>query len=418
MKEFKKAGDKVTIEDVYESCRRYITNEDDMKLIKKAYDYIMVKHEGQKRKSGEPYTIHLIWVAYILSTLQTGPLTITAGLLHDVMEDCNVSREEMIKEFGEEVTTLVEGVTKISKMPFKDEADFYAENHRKIYIAMAKDIRVILIKFADRLHNMRTLQFMPPEKQKRISQETLEVYTPIAHRLGLSDIKTELEDLSLSYLDPIAYHDIARLLQTKQDERKESVAKMMEEVENLLKENHYQYRILGRAKSIYSIYKKMFKKHKRFDELYDLYALRIILQNKLDCYSVLGLIHDHYRPIPGRFKDYIAMPKPNMYQSLHTSVIGEDGNTFEIQIRTEEMDELAELGVAAHWRYKEGKGYSAKAEQKEIGEKLQWLREFISLSDDIKDGDAKEYYDSISRDIFEANVYVLTPQGKIVELPN
>ena len=418
MKDFKKAGDTVTIDDVREVASRYITKKEDFDLINKAYDYIMIKHKVQKRKSGEPYTIHLIWVAYILTTLQTGPKTITAGLLHDVMEDCDVSREEMIENFGEEVTSLVEGVTKISKMPFKDEADVYAENHRKIYIAMAKDIRVILIKFADRLHNMRTLQFMPPEKQKRISRETLEVYTPIAHRLGLSDIKTELEDLALSYLDPIAYHDIARLLQTKQDERKESVDKMMKEVENLLKENHYQYRILGRAKSIYSIYKKMFKKHKRFDELYDLYALRIILQNKLDCYSVLGLIHDHYRPIPGRFKDYIAMPKPNMYQSLHTSVIGEDGNTFEIQIRTEEMDELAELGVAAHWRYKEGKSFSAKAEQKEIGEKLQWLREFISLSDDIKDGDAKEYYDSISRDIFEANVYVLTPQGKIVELPN
>ena len=418
MKDFKKAGDTVTIDDVREVASRYITKKEDFDLINHAYDYIMIKHKDQKRKSGEPYTNHLIWVAYILATLQTGPKTITAGLLHDVMEDCDVSREEMIENFGEEVTSLVEGVTKISKMPFKDEADVYAENHRKIYIAMAKDIRVILIKFADRLHNMRTLQFMPPEKQKRISRETLEVYTPIAHRLGLSDIKTELEDLALSYLDPIAYHDIARLLQTKQDERKESVDKMMKEVENLLKENHYQYRILGRAKSIYSIYKKMFKKHKRFDELYDLYALRIILQNKLDCYSVLGLIHDHYRPIPGRFKDYIAMPKPNMYQSLHTSVIGEDGNTFEIQIRTEEMDELAELGVAAHWRYKEGKSFSAKAEQKEIGEKLQWLREFISLSDDIKDGDAKEYYDSISRDIFEANVYVLTPQGKIVELPN
>ena len=418
MKDFKKAGDIVTIDDVREVASRYITKKEDFDLINHAYDYIMIKHKDQKRKSGEPYTNHLIWVAYILATLQTGPKTITAGLLHDVMEDCDVSREEMIENFGEEVTSLVEGVTKISKMPFKDEADVYAENHRKIYIAMAKDIRVILIKFADRLHNMRTLQFMPPEKQKRISRETLEVYTPIAHRLGLSDIKTELEDLALSYLDPIAYHDIARLLQTKQDERKESVDKMMKEVENLLKENHYQYRILGRAKSIYSIYKKMFKKHKRFDELYDLYALRIILQNKLDCYSVLGLIHDHYRPIPGRFKDYIAMPKPNMYQSLHTSVIGEDGNTFEIQIRTEEMDELAELGVAAHWRYKEGKSFSAKAEQKEIGEKLQWLREFISLSDDIKDGDAKEYYDSISRDIFEANVYVLTPQGKIVELPN
>ena len=416
MKEFKKAGDKVTIEDVYESCRRYITNEDDMKLIKKAYDYIMVKHEGQKRKSGEPYTIHLIWVAYILSTLQTGPLTITAGLLHDVMEDCDVSREEMVKEFGEEVTTLVEGVTKISKMPFKDEADVYAENHRKIYIAMAKDIRVILIKFADRLHNMRTLQFMPPEKQKRISRETLEVYTPIAHRLGLSDIKTELEDLSLSYLDPIAYHDIARLLQTKQDERKESVAKMMEEVENLLKENHYQYRILGRAKSIYSIYKKMFKKHKRFDELYDLYALRIILQNKLDCYSVLGLIHDHYRPIPGRFKDYIAMPKPNMYQSLHTSVIGEDGNTFEIQIRTEEMDAIAERGVAAHWKYKENRNYAPEYEQKEIEDKLSWFRDFSMMTDEESE-DPLEYMNVLQKDIFEANVYCLTPRGKVIALP-
>lgn len=418
MKGYKTAKDKVTIDDVREVASKYITKKEDFDLIDKAYNYIMVKHAGQKRKSGEPYTIHLIWVAYILATLQTGPLTITAGLLHDVMEDCDVSREEMVENFGEEVTTLVEGVTKISQMTFKDESDFYAENHRKIYIAMAKDIRVILIKFADRLHNMRTLQYMPPEKQRRISRETLEVYTPIAHRLGLSDIKTELEDLALSYLDPIAYHDIANLLQIKQEERKESVNKMMSQVEKLLQENHYQYRILGRAKSIYSIYKKMFKKNKRFDELYDLYALRIIVQNKLDCYSVLGLIHDHYRPIPGRFKDYIAMPKPNMYQSLHTSVIGEDGNTFEIQIRTEEMDELAELGVAAHWRYKEGKSFSAKNEQKEITEKLQWLREFISLSDDIKDGDAKEYYNSISRDIFEANVYVLTPQGKIVELPN
>ena len=230
MKDFKKAGDTVTIDDVREVASRYIPKKEDFDLINHAYDYIMIKHKDQKRKSGEPYTNHLIWVAYILATLQTGPKTITAGLLHDVMEDCDVSREEMIENFGEEVTSLVEGVTKISKMPFKDEADVYAENHRKIYIAMAKDIRVILIKFADRLHNMRTLQFMPPEKQKRISRETLEVYTPIAHRLGLSDIKTELEDLALSYLDPIAYHDIARLLQTKQDERKESVDKMMKEV--------------------------------------------------------------------------------------------------------------------------------------------------------------------------------------------
>lgn len=418
MGEYKGAGDTVTINDVLEVCGKYITNQESIDLINQAYDFIMEKHEGQKRKSGEPYTIHLIWVAYILATLQTGPATIAAGLLHDVMEDCGVSREEMVERFGEEITTLVEGVTKIGKMPFKDESDVYAENHRKIYIAMAKDIRVILIKFADRLHNMRTLQFMPPHKQKRISRETLEVYTPIAHRLGINDIKTELEDLSLSYLDPVAYSEISKLLATKQEERKESVAKMMASVKQILDNNSYQYRILGRAKSIYSIYKKMFVKKKRFDELYDLYALRIITQDKMDCYGILGLIHDQYRPIPGRFKDYIAMPKPNMYQSLHTSVIGEDGNTFEIQIRTEEMDELAELGVAAHWRYKENKGYSSKKEQQEIGEKLQWLREFISLSDDIKDGDAKEYYDSLKRDIFEANVYVLTPQGKIVELPN
>lgn len=418
MAEYKGAGDTVTINDVLEVCGKYITNQESIDLINQAYDFIMEKHEGQKRKSGEPYTIHLIWVAYILATLQTGPATIAAGLLHDVMEDCGVSREEMVERFGEEITTLVEGVTKIGKMPFKDESDVYAENHRKIYIAMAKDIRVILIKFADRLHNMRTLQFMPPHKQKRISRETLEVYTPIAHRLGINDIKTELEDLSLSYLDPVAYSEISKLLATKQEERKESVAKMMASVKQILDDNSYQYRILGRAKSIYSIYKKMFVKKKRFDELYDLYALRIITQDKMDCYGILGLIHDQYRPIPGRFKDYIAMPKPNMYQSLHTSVIGEDGNTFEIQIRTEEMDELAELGVAVHWRYKENKGYSSKKEQQEIGEKLQWLREFISLSDDIKDGDAKEYYDSLKRDIFEANVYVLTPQGKIVELPN
>ena len=418
MAEYKGAGDTVTINDVLEVCGKYITNQESIDLINQAYDFIMEKHEGQKRKSGEPYTIHLIWVAYILATLQTGPATIAAGLLHDVMEDCGVSREEMVERFGEEITTLVEGVTKIGKMPFKYESDVYAENHRKIYIAMAKDIRVILIKFADRLHNMRTLQFMPPHKQKRISRETLEVYTPIAHRLGINDIKTELEDLSLSYLDPVAYSEISKLLATKQEERKESVAKMMASVKQILDDNSYQYRILGRAKSIYSIYKKMFVKKKRFDELYDLYALRIITQDKMDCYGILGLIHDQYRPIPGRFKDYIAMPKPNMYQSLHTSVIGEDGNTFEIQIRTEEMDELAELGVAAHWRYKENKGYSSKKEQQEIGEKLQWLREFISLSDDIKDGDAKEYYDSLKRDIFEANVYVLTPQGKIVELPN
>ena len=415
---YKGAHDQVTFDDVLESCSTYITKKESIDLIQKAYDFIMVKHEGQKRKSGEPYTIHLIWVAYILTTLQTGPTTIAAGLLHDVMEDCDVPREEMVERFGEEITSLVEGVTKINKMPFKDEADVYAENHRKIYIAMAKDIRVILIKLADRLHNMRTLQYMPPAKQQRISRETLEVYAPIAHRLGINDIRIELEDLCLHYLDPKAYLEISELLEQKRSERKESVEKMMKSVEKLLDENHIDYRIKGRAKHIYSIYKKMVIKHKRFDELYDLNALRIILKDKMKCYEVLGIIHDHFRPLPGRFKDYIAMPKPNMYQSLHTAVIGEDGHIFEIQIRTEEMDELAERGVASHWRYKEGKDYSSRQDTKRYCDKLQWLGDFITLSDEIKDGDAKEYYDSLKRDIFEANVYVMTPQGKIVELPN
>lgn len=416
----KSAKDQVTIDDVLEYAGQYIKNPDSIALIKKAYAYVMDKHQGQKRRSGEPYTIHLIWVAYILATLETGPVTIAAGLLHDVMEDCGISHDEMVKQFGEEITMLVEGVTKITKMPLMDEQDVYAENHRKIYVAMAKDIRVILIKFADRLHNMRTLKYMPPEKQKRIAKETLEVYSPIAHRLGINDIRIELEDLSLMYIDPQAYQEIANLLESKRNERKEAVEKMMSDVELLLKENHQQFRILGRAKHIYSIYKKMVIKHKRFDELYDLNAIRIITQTKMQCYEILGLIHDHYRPLPGRFKDYIAMPKPNMYQSLHTAVIGVDGLIFEIQIRTEEMDEIAERGVAAHWRYKENKNYSSFNEQKEMGEKLQWLRDFITLSDDIQNSnsDAKEYYNALKRDIFEANVYVLSPQGKIIELPN
>ncbi len=419
MVKIKQAKDPMYFDDVLELVSTYITNQESIDLIKRAYAFIMEKHEGQKRKSGEPYTIHLIWVAYILASLQTGPMTIAAGLLHDVMEDCDVSREEMIERFGAEITNLVEGVTKITKMKFKNEADVYAENHRKIYIAMAKDIRVILIKFADRLHNMRTLQYMPEHKQKRIAKETLEVYAPIAHRLGINDIRIELEDLSLYYLDPVPYHEISKLLEIKRDERKEAVESMMQKVRELLDEHHIEYRILGRAKHIYSIYKKMVIKHKRFDELYDLNALRIITENdKMKCYEVLGIIHEYYRPLPGRFKDYIAMPKPNMYQSLHTAIIGEMGQIFEIQIRTEEMDAIAERGIAAHWRYKENAQYSSKTEQKEIGEKLQWLREFISLSEDIKDGDAKEYYDSLRQDIFEANVYVLSPQGKIIELPN
>ena len=415
---YKGAGDPMSYDDVLALVKTYITKEESLALIQKAYDFIMVKHKEQKRRSGEPYTIHLIWVAYILATLQTGPITIAAGLLHDVMEDCDVPREEMVERFGEEVTTLVEGVTKITKMPYMEESDFHAENHRKIYIAMAKDIRVILIKLADRLHNMRTLQYMSPEKQQRISRETLEVYAPIAHRLGINDIRVELEDLCLLYLDPKAYKEIVALLDKKKSERKDSVDAMIKSVEKNLEGTGISYRIKGRAKHIYSIYKKMVYKHKRFDEIYDLNALRVIVQTKNECYEVLGIMHEKYRAIPGRFKDYIAMPKPNMYQSLHTSVIGEKGYVFEIQIRTEEMDELAERGVASHWRYKEGKKYNAKQEQKEIGEKLQWMSEFITVSDEMKDNEAKDFYNTLQRDIFEANVYALTPAGRIVELPN
>jgi len=418
MYQLKEPNEAVKFEDVLEVASTYIHNPDSIALIKQAYDFIMDKHADQKRKSGEPYTNHLLWVAYILATLQTGPMTIAAGLLHDVIEDCDTTLEEMIELFGEEVATLVEGVTKISKMPYKDEMELSAENHRKIYIAMAKDIRVILIKFADRLHNMRTLKYLPEYKQKRIAKETLEVYSPIAHRLGINDLCIELEDLSLMYIDQTAYEHIANLLEAKRNERKDHVEKMVADIGMLLKEQDIEATILGRAKHIYSIYKKMVVKNKRFDELYDLNAIRIITKDRMECYEVLGIIHDYYRPLPGRFKDYIAMPKPNMYQSLHTAVIGENGLIFEIQIRTEEMDLIAERGVAAHWRYKENKNYSSRKEQQEIGEKLQWLRDFITLSEDTQGVDAKEYYNTLRHDIFDANVYALSPQGKIIELPN
>jgi len=418
MYQLKEPNEAVKFEDVLEVASTYIHNPDSIALIKQAYDFIMDKHANQKRKSGEPYTNHLLWVAYILATLQTGPMTIAAGLLHDVIEDCDITLEEMIELFGEEIATLVEGVTKISKMPYKDEMELSAENHRKIYIAMAKDIRVILIKFADRLHNMRTLKYLPEYKQKRIAKETLEVYSPIAHRLGINDLCIELEDLSLMYIDQTAYEHIANLLEAKRNERKDHVEKMVADIGMLLKEQGIEATILGRAKHIYSIYKKMVVKNKRFDELYDLNAIRIITKDRMECYEVLGIIHDYYRPLPGRFKDYIAMPKPNMYQSLHTAVIGENGLIFEIQIRTEEMDLIAERGVAAHWRYKENKNYSSRKEQQEIGEKLQWLRDFITLSEDTQDADAKEYYNTLRHDIFDANVYALSPQGKIIELPN
>ena len=295
----------------------------------------------------------------ILTTLQTGPSTLIAGLLHDTIEDTNTTPEEITSEFGQEVCTLVESLTKLTRLSDFHNVDFEAEDHRKIFIAMAKDIRVIIIKLADRLHNMRTLQFQPPEKQRKIAKETMEVYAPIAHRLGISKIKTELEDLSLYYLEPEKFAQIEKLLDTQADNREKAIIALQQKLVETLNPTNIKFEISSRVKSIYSIYKKMFNKGKPFDEIYDILALRIITETEVNCYEILGYIHAMFKPVPGRFKDYIAMPKPNMYQSLHTTIVTGDGHIFEIQIRTHEMDEVAESGIAAHWRYKEGLHYDA-----------------------------------------------------------
>ncbi|MEG0176795.1 RelA/SpoT family protein [Anaerorhabdus sp.] len=408
----------VTKDDILDAAKEYIHNEDSLKIIEKSIDYATEKHEGQFRKSGEPYIIHAINVGYILAMLHVGPRTIAAGLLHDVLEDCDVPREELVKEFDEEVTGLVESVTKIGNIQFKDEKEYLAANHRKIFIAMARDIRVILIKLVDRLHNMRTLQYMPEVKQKRIAAETLEVYAPIAHRLGISEIKNELEDLSFFYLDRDMYYQIAHLVEAKKAERDEQVKHMITDISELLTENSIEFRIFGRSKHLYSIYKKMKTKNKRFEEILDLLAIRIVTKSELNCYEILGHIHATYRPIPGRLKDYIAMPKMNMYQSLHTTIVGEDGRIFEVQIRTEKMDSIAEQGVAAHWRYKEGTRYDSRREQKEIESKLTWFKDFANLTGEEDDDNPVEYMDRLQKDVFEANVYVMTPNGRVIDLPN
>ncbi len=406
-----------SFDDVIEEAKLYLHKEENIDLITRAYLCAKKQHEGQFRKSGEPYLVHLTSVAYIVAQLRTGPTTIAAGLLHDVIEDCDVTSDEMKAMFGEEVTMLVEAVTKISNLKFRDEKEYQASNHRKIFIAMAKDVRVILIKLSDRLHNMRTLQFMREEKQKRIAAETLEVYAPIAHRLGSSEIKNELEDLSFMYLDRDKYHEIAHLVEKRKVERDDQVQNMIREISSMMDEHHITYRIFGRSKHLYSIYKKMRTKNKRFEEIMDLLAIRIITDTDSACYEILGYIHAKYRPIPGRFKDYIAMPKVNMYQSLHTTIVADGGNIFEVQIRTEEMDRIAEQGIAAHWRYKENANYNSKAQQKEIEEQLHWFRDFSIMSDEVND-DAMEFMNMMQRDIFEANVYVMSPKGRVIALPN
>ena len=407
--------EKHSFSDVENKFENYIHNKNDILSIEKAFAFASEKHAGQFRKSGDPYIVHIIEVAYILATLNAGPTTLIAGILHDTVEDCNVSLDEISKTFSPEVATLVDALTKISSLSHRHDKEFVAESHRKIFIAMARDVRVIIVKLADRLHNMRTLSYMPEEKQKRIAQETLDVYAPIAHRLGINTIKAELENLSLYYLDREKYLEIDSLLNTGAINRKKNIVAMQKKIADMLIEKKIKFEISARIKSIYSIYKKIYVKGRKFEEIYDIMAIRIITVTEVNCYEILGYIHSIYKPIPGRFKDYIAMPKPNMYQSLHTSIIANDGNIYEIQIRTKEMDEIAESGVAAHWRYKENKKYDQKREQKEIEEKLHWLSDFKTIESDNKD--ASSYMSALQHDIFDANVYVFTPLGKVLDLP-
>lgn len=408
-----------TFEEVKEVYLSYISDEKSKKLIEDAYVFVCKKHAGIYRKSGEPYVHHLIEVAYIIATLQGGPVTIASGLLHDVVEDTDTTIEDINKLFGPECAKIVDALTKIQrlKLSHRTQVEFEAEDRRKIFLGMAKDIRVIIIKLADRLHNMRTIQALKPERQQALAKETLDVFAPIAHRLGIYRIESELEDLSLKILEPDKYNEIFQLLNNKIKNRSKALDNLKKKIADIILKANIQFEIESRVKSIYSIYKKMYLKGHSFDDIYDVLALRIITETEINCYEILGLIHAQFKPIPGRFKDYIAVPKPNMYQSLHTSIVAGDGNIFEVQIRTKEMDEIAETGVAAHWRYKEGSKYNAKKEQEEIEEKLHWFRDFVSMSDESTNESAQEYMETLSKDIFEANVYVFTPKGKVIDLP-
>ena len=406
----------VLYQDLIRSIRKYHPS-DDISQIEKAYKIAREAHKDQKRKSGEPYIIHPLCVAIILADLELDKETIIAGILHDVVEDTIMTLDEVEKEFGAEVALLVDGVTKLTQLSWSmDKVEIQAENLRKMFLAMAKDIRVILIKLADRLHNMRTLQYMKPEKQKEKARETMDIYAPIAHRLGISKIKVELDDLSLKYLKPEVYYDLAEKISLRKDAREAFVQSIVDEVSAHIREAGIEARVDGRVKHFFSIYKKMVNQDKTLDQIYDLFAVRIIVETVKDCYAALGVIHELYKPIPGRFKDYIAMPKPNMYQSLHTTLIGSTGQPFEIQIRTYEMHRTAEYGIAAHWKYKEsGSGKIAAGDE---AAKLSWLRQILEWQREADN--SKEFLNMVKGDLdlFSDSVYCFTPTGDVKNLPS
>jgi GTP pyrophosphokinase len=378
-------------------------------LIQKAYEFAKKAHEGQQRMSGDAYLTHLVGVADILAELHMDSVTIAAGLLHDILEDTKVSHDDLKAEFGDEIATLVEGVTKISTHHFQDSALRQAESTRKMLIAMAKDVRVILIKLADRTHNMRTLDFLPEDRRQRMARETLDIYAPLAHRLGMAKIKSELEDLCLRYLEPAVYSELVKKVAMKRAEREKMLEGVIHTIEANLEEAGLKAQVQGRSKHFTSIYNKMSKQQKEFDEIYDLMAIRILTNSVKECYEVLGMIHTLWKPLPGRFKDYIAMPKSNMYQSLHTTIMGPDAHPVEIQIRTIEMHRTAEEGIAAHWIYKEGRG------QEKEDEKFAWMRRLLDLQQDIKD--TTEFAEAMKVDLFDDEVFVFTPKGEVKELP-